>query len=88
MSMKVVYVQCCVVVTWLVPHETAAVLAHSVHTNTTMHHVTSLHAKPYIHRVHACLAVTCHLHYWQNDLGPTAVTQAWYGYQNKSQHRN
>ena len=21
----------------------------------------------YIHRVHACLAVTCHLHFWQND---------------------
>ena len=51
--------------TWLVPHETAAVSAHSVFTiqQCTM----SLHAKPHICKVHACLAVTCHLHFWQND---------------------
>ena len=41
-------------------------------------------------RVHMCLAVTCHLHFWQNDwdlLRATAVTQGWNGYRNKSQHR-
>ena len=41
------------------------------------------------YRVHACLAVTCHLHVWQNDRGlsrATAVTQGWNGYWNKSQH--
>ena len=39
-------------------------------------------------KVHVCLAVTCHLHFWQNDrdlLHPTAVTQGWNGYQSKSQ---
>ena len=38
----------------------------------------------------AYLAVTCHLHFWQNDRGllrATAVTRGWNGYRNKSQHR-
>ena len=35
--------------------------------HATMHQVTSLHAKSYIHRVYACLTVTCQLHFWQND---------------------
>ena len=42
------------------------------------------------HKVYACLAVTCHLHFWQNDrdlLRTTAVTRWWNGYRNKSQHR-
>ena len=37
-----------------------------------------------------CLAVTCHLYFWQNDrdlLRATAVTRGWNGYRNKSQHR-
>ena len=41
-------------------------------------------------RVHVCLAVTCHLHFWRNDcdlLRATAVRQRWNGYQNKSQHK-
>ena len=41
-------------------------------------------------KVHVCLAVTCHLHFWQNDWGhlpATVVTRGWNGYQNKSQHR-
>ena len=36
------------------------------------------------------LAVTCHLHFWQNDrdfLCATVVTRGWNGYRNKSQHR-
>ena len=43
-----------------------------------------------IRKVYACLAVTCHLHFWQNDrdfLRATVVTRGWNGYQNKSQHR-
>ena len=41
-------------------------------------------------RVHACLAVTCHLHFWHNDRGlvrTTAVTRGWDGYRNMSQHK-
>ena len=41
-------------------------------------------------KVHACLAVTCHMCFWQNDwdiLHATAVTQGWNVYQNKSPHR-
>ena len=44
----------------------------------------------HILRVHVCSAVTCHLHFWQNDreyFHSTAVTQGWNGYRNKSQHR-
>ena len=47
--------------------------------------------KSHIRKVYACLAVTCHLHFWQNDrdfLRATAVTRGWNGYRNKSQHRN
>ena len=36
------------------------------------------------------LAVTCHLHFWQNDrdlLRATVVTRGWNGSRNKSQHR-
>ena len=39
--------------------------AFCVH-HTTMHHVTSLHAN-YVCRMHVCLTVTCHHHFWQND---------------------
>ena len=44
----------------------------------------------YVRSVYACLAVTCHLHFWQNDrdfLRATVVTRGWNGYRNKSQHR-
>ena len=44
----------------------------------------------HIRKVYACLAVTCHLHFWQNDrdfLRATVVTRGWNGYRNKSQHR-
>ena len=50
----------------------------------------SFHAKPHmIRKVPACLAVTCHLRFWQNDrdlLRATAVTQGRNRYRNKSQH--
>ena len=57
-------------------HETAAVRAHSVYTIqpcTMSHHFMQSH----IGRVHACLAVNCHLHTGQNDwdvLHATVVT--------------
>ena len=44
----------------------------------------------HIGRVYACLAVTCHLHFWQNDrdlLRATAVTRGWNVYRNKSRRR-
>ena len=40
-----------------------------------------------IRKVYACLAVTCHLRFWQNDRGllrAAAVTRGWNGYRNKS----
>ena len=39
----------------------------------------------HIRKVYACLAVTCHLHFWQNDqdlLRATVVTQGWNGFWN------
>ena len=48
-------------------------------------------SKSHIRKVYACLAVTCRLHFWQNDrdllLRATVVTRGWNGYRNKSQHR-
>ena len=76
---------------WLVPHETAAVLACSVYTIqlcTIPCHFMQSHI--YIHNVHMCLAVTCHLHVWQNDqdlLPSTAVTRGGNEHWHKSRHR-
>ena len=75
----------CSAVTWLVPRETAAVSARSVYTIQPC--TISRH---FIAWVRACLALTCHLHFWQNDwvlVHAIAVTQGWNGYWNKSQHR-
>ena len=69
----------------MVPHETAAISVHSAYTIQPCHFMQS-----HILKVHTCLAVTCHLHFWQNDwnlLCATVVTQGWNKYQNKSQHR-
>ena len=44
----------------------------------------------HIHKVYACLAVTCHLHFWQHDrdlLRAAVVTQGWNGYWNKSEQK-
>ena len=44
----------------------------------------------HIHKVYVCLAVTCHLHFWQNDLDllhAIVVMWGWNRYRNKSQHR-
>ena len=51
-------------------------------------HVTFMQS--HIHRVHACLAVTCPLLCWQNErdlLRAVSITRGWNGYRNKSQHR-
>ena len=73
---------------WLVPHETAAVSAQDL--CTPYNHAPCHFMQNHMRKVYACLAVTCHLHFWQNDPGllrASAVTQGWNGYQNKSQHR-
>ena len=41
----------------------------------------------HIRKVYACLAVTCHLRFWQNDrdlLRGAAVTRRWNGYRNST----
>ena len=67
--------------------------------HTTMHH--GILCTPYNHapchimqsricKVYACLAVTCHLRFWQSDRGllhAAAVTWGWNGYRNKRRHR-
>ena len=90
-----VYLQGCLVVTWLVPRETAAVSARSVYIIqpcTMLRHFMQRH----IRRVLAYLVVACHLQFWQNDrdlLRATAETRLGGGgggeYRNrpKSQHR-
>ena len=73
---------------WLVPHETAAISAQvpcAPYNHALCHFMQS-----HIHKMYACLAVTCHLHFWQNDrdvLHATVVTRGWNRYRNKSQHR-
>ena len=66
-STEVVCLHRCLVVTWLVPRETAAVSARSVYTiqpcTMTRHFMQS-----HVCMVHTCLAVTCHLHFGQNAL--------------------
>ena len=73
---------------WLVAHETAAVSAQVL--CTPYNHAPCHFMQSHIRKVYACLAVTCHLHFWQNDrdlLRATAVTRGRNGYRNKSQHR-
>ena len=65
-STQVVYLQRCLVVTWLVPRETAACSARSLYIIqpcTMSRHFMQSH----IRRVLGCLAVTCRLHFRQND---------------------
>ena len=55
-----------------------------------VHHTPCHFMQSHMRKVYECLAVTCHLRFWQNDRGllcATAVTQGWNGYRNKSQHR-
>ena len=73
---------------WLVPHETAAISAQVL--CTPYNHAPCHFMQSHIRKVYVCLAVTCHLHFQQNDrdlLHATVVTQGWNGYWNKSQQR-
>ena len=57
---------------------------------TPYNHAPCHFMQSHIRKVHACLVVTCHLHFRQKDRGllrATAVTRGWNGYRNKSQHR-
>ena len=70
------------------PHETAAVSAQVLF--TPYNHAPCHFMQSHIRKVYACLAVTCHLYFWQNDrdlLCATVVTLGWNGYWSKSQHR-
>ena len=75
---------------WLVPHETAPISAKVL--CTPYNHAPCYFMQSHIRKVYACLAVTCHLHFLQNNrdllvLHATAVTRGWNGYWNKSQYR-
>ena len=55
---------------------------------TPYNHTPCHFMQSHTRKVYACLAVTCHLRFWQNDrdlLGATAVTQGWN--RNKNQYR-
>jgi len=57
---------------------------------TPYNHAPCHFIQSHIHKMYACLAVTCHLHFWQNDwdlLHATVVTRGRNRYWNKSQHR-
>ena len=76
------------VVTWLVQCEIVAILARVL--RTSYNHAGlqpgSHFLQSHIHRVHVCLTVICHLHFWQNGWGhlhATAVTWGWNGQWNK-----
>ena len=56
----------------MVPHETAAVSAQVL--CTPYHHAPSHFMQSHKRKVPACLAVTCHLHFWQNDRGLLRTT--------------
>ena len=68
---------------WLVPHETAAVSVQVL--CTPYNHAPCHFMQSHICKVDACLAVTCQLHFWQNDLDllcATTVTPGWNRYRN------
>ena len=53
---------------------------------TPYNHAPCCLMQSHIRKVYACLAATCHLHFWQNDwdlLRATAVTRGWNRYQKK-----
>ena len=76
------------VLTVLASHETTAISAQVLW--TSYNHAPCHFMQSHIRKMYACLAVTCYLHFWQNDrdlLRATAVTRGWNRYRNKSQHR-
>ena len=66
-STEGVYLQCCLVVTWLVPRKTVAMSVHVLRAPYNHAPVSQCHfIQSHIHKMDLCLAVTCHLHFWQN----------------------
>ena len=86
-----VVIQCCLVVTWLVPHQTDVVSAHIPYTPCNHLPVYSVtYIRNYMRRIHVFLDVTCYLPFWQNGrdrVCATAVKLEWNGWRNKSQYR-
>ena len=83
---EVVYWQHCLVVTLLVLHETAAISVHVMCTPYNCSPVYNVILFQAICGLHVCLAITCHLHFWQKDwdiLHATVVTWGWNGYWNQ-----
>ena len=81
--------RCHLVVTWLVPRETVAILPQFLCTPYNCAPVYSLTLFKATYVGCMCVNVTCHLHLWQNDqniLHATAVMWGWNGYQSKGQH--
>jgi len=67
--------------------ETATVTRGTIHMTTKQRYKSRHFILSHIRRVHSCLAVTYHLHIWQNDqdlLRTTATVGAWNGYRNKN----
>ena len=83
------WLQRCLIVTWPVPHETAAVLAQVQCTPYRHAHSLQYHfIRSHIRRLHVCSAVTGYLHFWQNGrylLRATAVTRGLNEYRHKNQ---
>ena len=53
---------------------------------TPCNHALCHFMQSHIGKVHACLTVTCHLHFWQNDqdlLRATTVARGWNEYRNE-----
>ena len=74
--------------TWLMPRETAAISAQVL--CTPYNHAPCHFMQNHIRKVDACLAVKCHLHFWQNDrdlLHATAVTRGWNRYRKCTPHQ-
>ena len=60
---------------WLVPQESAARESQSQRILCTPYNHAPCHFKQsHIRKVYACLAVTCHLRFWQNDRGLLRAT--------------
>ena len=57
---------------WLVPHESAAVSAQVL--CTPYNHAPYHFMQSHICKMYVYLAVTCHLHFWQNDRGILRAT--------------
>ena len=86
-STKLVYLQRCLVVAWLMPCETVAVLVHVLCTLYNHAPVYGHFIRSHMCGVHPCLFVTCHLHFWQNDqdlLRDDAEIHGWNGSPNES----